>query len=87
MDFNTYLSDVAKVKVIPVSIEDQALYGINFLTTSRNQITGVDGVSQSYKDALQKEGVSARWIDFTNLKLGFGAAHCTTQVLERGSSQ
>ena len=87
MDFNAYLSNVAHIKVIPVSVDDQAKYGINFLTTSRNQITGVDGVSQAYKDALQREGVTARWLDFTNLKLGFGAAHCTTQVLVRQGLQ
>lgn len=83
VDFNDYLTNTVGARIIPVSVEDQYKYGINFLTTKENHIIGVDGVSDSYKKTLEEAGVDAQWIDFTNMKLGFGAAHCTTQVLVR----
>ena len=83
VDFNNYLTNTVGAKIIPVSVEDQYKYGINFLTIKENHIVGVDGVSNDYKEALRQAGVDAQWIDFTNMKLGFGAAHCTTQVLSR----
>ena len=70
-------------KIIPVTAEDQLKYGLNFLTTSSNKLLAIDGVSQSYKDLLQAEGVQAEWMDFRNLTSGYGAAHCTTQVIKR----
>jgi arginine deiminase len=69
--------------IIPVSVKDQALYGINFLTIGRHKIIGVDGVSAEYKDALAQAGIEATWIPFEHMKRGYGAAHCTTQVLRR----
>jgi arginine deiminase len=69
--------------IIPVSVKDQALYGINFLTIGRHSIIGVDGVSPEYKDALAQAGIEATWIPFEHMKRGYGAAHCTTQVLRR----
>lgn len=83
VDFNDYLRNTVGARIIPVSVEDQHKYGINFLTTMNNHIIGVDGVSDEYKTVLRKAGVDAQWIDFTNMKLGYGAAHCTTQVLSR----
>lgn len=38
-----------KFKIIPVSVDDQHAYDINFLTPSKRKIVGVDGVSQEYK--------------------------------------
>lgn len=70
-------------KIIPVSEDDQLKYGVNFLTTSSNRILAIDGVSQAYKDRLKAEGVHATWMDFRNLTSGYGAAHCTTQVIRR----
>ncbi len=32
---------------------------------------------------LKDNGVDAVWMDFTELTKGYGAAHCTTQVLLR----
>jgi arginine deiminase len=69
--------------IIPVSVKDQALYGINFLTIDEKKIVGVEGVSQTYKDALAQAGIRAIWIPFDHMKRGYGAAHCTTQVLHR----
>lgn len=83
VDFLTYIAR-AGFKVIPVSVADQEAYGINFLTTVSGKIIGVKGVSEGYQQALKKAGVNEQtWIKFDEMKLGFGAAHCTTQVLRR----
>ena len=82
VDFVDLLSR-SGVKVIPVSVADQHAYGINFLTVQAGYIFAVDGVSEKYKSDLMKYDVNCRWLDFSNLKLGYGAAHCTTQVLYR----
>jgi len=37
----------------------------------------------SYDIALAAEGVDATWMNFSNLTGGYGAAHCTTQVIRR----
>lgn len=83
VDFVDFLSNDLKMRVIPVSKEDQLKYGINFLTFKGNDIFAVDGVSQAYKDTLKEAGVNARWINFSNMTGGYGAAHCVTQVLSR----
>jgi arginine deiminase len=82
-DFVTYVSDTLGFQLLPVSGDDQAKYGINFLTVKTKRILGIDGVSQSYKDLLASKGVNATWMDFSNLTGGYGAAHCTVQVLHR----
>lgn len=83
-DFVDLLMTRWKYRIIPVSTGDQKAYGINFLTLSKRKLIGVEGVSLAYKQALADAGVQAVWIDFTNMKQGYGAAHCTTQVLRRG---
>lgn len=83
--FQTVLEDRLGYTVIPVSQDDQLKYGLNFLTTSENKILAIDGVSQSLKDRFRDAGVDAVWMDFRNLTSGYGAAHCTTQVIRRGS--
>ena len=70
-------------KIIPVSIADQEAYGINFLTVDPRHIMMVEGISQKYQETLENHKVKIDFIDFDNLKLGYGAAHCTTQVLHR----
>ena len=82
-EFVQLLGEVNFENIIPVSVADQIAYGINFLTVKENKIIGVEGVSPDYKTALGNVGVTAEWIDFDNMKLGYGAAHCTTQVLSR----
>jgi arginine deiminase len=84
-NFQDYLEEDLGFTVIPVSRKDQNLYGINFLTVSPSRIFAIDGVSQEYKDTLKKHGVDALWMDFSALTKGYGAAHCTTQVLLRES--
>jgi len=82
-DFQQYLEKDLGYTVIPVSRRDQNLYGINFLAVAPGQILAIDGVSKAYKDVLKKKGVDAVWMDFGELTKGYGAAHCTTQVLLR----
>ena len=72
-----------KFHIIPASVHDQAKYGLNFLTIRKDKICAIDGVSQEYKNTLEKEGVLATWMDFSNLTCGFGAAHCSSQVILR----
>ena len=83
IDFLNYLEKTLKFKVIPVSVPDQLKYGANFLTISSDKILGIDGVSNKYKETLKNAGVDATWMDFKNLTQGYGAAHCTTQVIQR----
>lgn len=82
-DFQVFLEEDLGFTIIPVTVEDQRAYGINFLTLRENRILGVDGVSKEYKDTLEKHGVHATWLDFRALTGGYGAAHCMTQVFLR----
>lgn len=83
MDFQQFLEKDLGFTVIPVSRRDQNLYGVNFLTYAPGKVFAIDGVSAEYKQALRKNGVDAVWMDFDELTKGYGAAHCTTQVLRR----
>jgi arginine deiminase len=82
-DFQSFVTRDLGMTLIPVPVDDQLKYGVNFLTVSANEIIAVDGVSQGYKDQLKRAGVDATWIDFRNMTGGYGAAHCVTQVLRR----
>ena len=81
--FQEYLENSLKMKVIPVTKQDQQRSGTNFLTVGPRKIIAVDGVSQAYKQVLAQNGVTVRWVDFYNLAGGYGAAHCTTQAIAR----
>jgi len=83
INFVHYLQDDLRMNIIPVSEEDQLHYGINFLTISPREIMAVEGVSDEYIKAFKEAGVVINWIDFTNLTKGYGAAHCSTQVIRR----
>ncbi len=82
-DFREYVEGTLGFTVIPVSGADQLRYGINFLTVAPRRVLAVDGVSESLKERLRAHGIAATWMDFGNLTGGYGAAHCTTQVLRR----
>ena len=82
-DFQEFLERDLGYKLIPVSREDQNLYGINFLTLRANKIFAIDGVSEKYKELLKENHIDVSWMDFSALTGGYGAAHCTTQVLYR----
>jgi Arginine deiminase len=82
-DFQEYVEKKLGFKVLPVSPENQLLYGVNFLTVKSNVLMAIDGSSQDYKDLLAKNGVSVDWMDFSEVTGGYGAAHCTTQSISR----
>ncbi|WP_010177543.1 arginine deiminase family protein [Aquimarina agarilytica] len=81
--FKKYLEDYLKVEVIVISDEDQKNYGLNFLCISPRNIIAVKGQSEDYKNKMALHNVAVEWVDFENLKQGWGAAHCTTQVINR----
>ena len=81
--FYDYLTSVLNFQVLPVSQEDQALYGINFLTIGPKRIIGVEGVSKEYKQRLEKANVEATWVNFDAVTGAYGAAHCITQPIVR----
>lgn len=83
LDFFNFLTYKLKFKVIPVTEEDQAKYGINFLCIGNNKIIGAEGVSDKYKNELKNHGVDAKWIDISAMKCAYGAIHCTTQPIVR----
>ncbi|OQY13680.1 MAG: hypothetical protein B6I31_00595, partial [Desulfobacteraceae bacterium 4572_19] len=83
LNFQKYMEDELGFTLIPVSRKDQNLYGLNFLTIVQNKIFAIDGVSEEYKKVLSDAKVDATWMDFGALTSGYGAAHCTTQVLLR----
>lgn len=83
INFINYVENRLGFNLISVPILDQINYGVNFLTVAPRIILGIEGVSDIYKDRLMAAGVKATWVNFDNLKGGYGAAHCTTQVLLR----
>lgn len=85
LPFQQFLEKDLGITLIPVSNADQLKYGINFLALRGKKILAIDGVSDAYKQRLADAGVDAVWMDFHNLTGGYGAAHCTTQVIQRGN--
>lgn len=84
VEFYTLLTQDLGYTVIPVSADDQYNeYGTNFLTVKGRNIIAVKGASPAYVDAMRKNNVNVNFLDFNNLRGGWGAAHCTTQVISR----
>jgi arginine deiminase len=83
VDLQEFLEKDLGMTLIPISSDDQLKYGVNFLSVGKRKILAIDGVSSDYKNRLGQAGVDATWIDFHNLTGGYGAAHCTTQVIHR----
>ncbi len=81
--FKEYLTEFLKLNVIVLSDVDQQNYGLNFLCIGPRRIIAVEGQSQDYITKMNSHNVDVEWVDFTNLKQGWGAAHCTTQVINR----
>lgn len=81
-NFQKYLVELG-YEIIPTTRKDQNLYGINFLTLESDRIMAIDGASEKYKKAIKDHGVKADWMEFGALTSGYGAAHCTTQVILR----
>lgn len=72
------------VKIIRVSKEDADHYANNFLTIDARHIMSVAGQSKALEAEYAKNGVRVEWVPLDNLIGGYGAAHCMTQVLNRG---
>lgn len=81
--FKVYLETYLKLNVIVLSNDDQKNYGLNFLCIAPRSIIAVEGQSQDYINKMNTHNVDVQWVNFTNLKQGWGAAHCTTQVIKR----
>ncbi|TWT31336.1 Arginine deiminase [Thalassoglobus neptunius] len=82
MKFPDYLKSIG-IRVIPVKQQDQLNYGCNVLTLKSNEIFVVDGVSDEFLAKLRDADVTVNVVDFSNLTGGYGACHCTVQVLSR----
>ncbi len=85
VDFSTFLRS-SRQTIVPVSTADQEAYGTNFLTIEDKRICAVKGISEGYLRRLRETGTIVELIDLDHLKRGYGAAHCTTQVLKRQPS-
>ena len=81
-DFQNYLERNGWT-VIEVSQADQLNYGCNFLTVRENEVFLVDGVSKELVSNFEAANVKVNLVDFANLTGGYGACHCTVQVLKR----
>lgn len=90
--FVNLLRDQLKCQIVVASHRVQELYGINFLTVGTRKLVGVAAPPQgtpgrdeylAYQRALAEARVAATWTGMESLKLGYGAAHCMTQVLRR----
>ena len=80
--FMEVLADCGYHTIIPVTKEDQMIYGCNFLTVGHNDIILVkrnEGISNDYRQRLEKAGVKYEEAEMHSLTKGYGAAHCTTQ--------
>lgn len=86
------LLEELKYTIVPVEDAVQELYGINFLTVGPRKIVGVAapcdthpgyGKYTEFQKMLAARRVQATWVEMGNLKRGYGAAHCMTQVLRR----
>lgn len=72
------------IEIIPIYEEDEMHYANNFLTIAPREIMAVGGQSDHLAEDFRKAGVHVTWVPLENLIGGYGAAHCMTQVLERG---
>jgi arginine deiminase len=82
-DFFDYIEKEKGFEVIDIQDSEQLNYGCNFLCIGPNKIIGVKGVSERYLGMLQSAGVDATLLEFRNVTKGYGAPHCTTQVICR----
>jgi arginine deiminase len=83
VSFVELLKECGFETIIPVSREDQLIYGCNFLTMGPQDIILVkrdEGVSAAYRKALEDNGVRYHEVDLSSLTRGYGAAHCSSQV-------
>lgn len=83
--FVEFLTKDRGMDIITISPEDQSRLANNFLTVSARHIMAVDGQSAELCKKLADKKVTVTWLPLDNLRKGYGAAHCMTQVLVRKS--
>ncbi len=81
--FVELLNNDLRVEIIPIAQSDQDHFANNFLTLSPRRIIAVANQSKEFREHLDSYGVDVIWVELENLILGYGAAHCMTQVLLR----
>lgn len=72
------------MQIIPIDREDELHYANNYLTIAPRHIMAVGGQSEALKRRLLDVGVKVEWVPLESLIDGYGAAHCMTQVMQRG---
>lgn len=83
-DFCEYLkSQRETLKIIPVPDEDMANSANNYLTIAPRHIIAMQGMSNDFAEAIQKEKVVIEWVSVDNIRRGNGALHGMTQVFQR----
>lgn len=83
VSFVELLTDNFGYTIIPITGEDQDHFANNFLTVAPRKIMAVANQSDELEERFAENGVEVKWVELENLILGYGAAHCMTQVLER----
>ena len=74
-------------QIIPIDYTDEMHYANNFLTIAPRHIMAVGGQSPQLQQRLHEAGVKVEWVPLESLIDGYGAAHCMTQVLRRGTGE
>lgn len=83
MGLAEYLNSIG-YEIFTCTKEEQQNFAINFLNIGNNTIiTPYRDVTGLYENIRKKTGVSFLYQDFSNLREGYGACHCTTQVISR----
>lgn len=90
--FPDFLRDHLRVQAVPLTFEDQDMYGCNVLCLRDMAVLGSTGRDQEqvhdrqlweYERSLAAAGVDAELLDFSEIRKGYGANRCMTQVLVR----
>ncbi len=84
ISFVDFVEDELKMKIIPISRQDELTYANNFLTVAPRKIMAVAGQSAELQEAFKSNFVDVTWVPLSNLTKGYGAAHCMTQILDDG---
>lgn len=83
ISFVDFLNKKRKIDIITITPEDQNKLANNYLTVAPRHIMAVEGQSEQLCKELADKVVKVTWLPLDNLKKGYGAAHCMTQVLVR----
>lgn len=81
--FYDFLVKDLNADIIPITKDDASRLANNFLTIGARKIMAVAGQSEALQAMFRDKEVEVVWLPLDNLKKGYGAAHCMTQVLWR----